>query len=77
MYRRKWSEIFRTIMMRQTSDSTMVMPPIHRQTITMEELPPLLRKIIGDKQVLTRESILAKLEHEDIRKDLVNLPNIH
>jgi hypothetical protein len=56
---------------------TRVVPTIDSQNVLMEELPPLHRKIIGDNQVLTRESILAKLEHEDIRKDLVNLPNIH
>ena len=41
-----------------------------------EELPPLFRMMAGEARVLSRESILAKLEHEDIRKDLVSLLGI-
>jgi hypothetical protein len=40
-----------------------------------EELPPLARKHEGGDNGLTRDSLLAKLEHDDVRKELVRLVN--
>jgi hypothetical protein len=62
--------------MRLIVESSVNTIPEDMHRILVEELPPLLRILSRDSLVLTRESILAKLAREDIRKDLVNLPGI-
>jgi hypothetical protein len=71
----KWSGIPRTGEVMQILESADITSP-GSENVPTEEMPPLMRIVSLESHVLTRESILAKLMHEDVRKDLVSLANI-